>query len=93
MARWVDYYLGRQGGPRVHPTGQPGAMAPQRRGAVAAPSQGPTRQATCHAARLAFDRTAPPSEALGRIRDAFRAYDEGEAWPANPACDQRVRHR
>jgi hypothetical protein len=27
--------------------------------------------------RLAFDRTLPPSEALGRIRDAFRSYDEG----------------
>jgi hypothetical protein len=27
--------------------------------------------------RLAFDRTLPPSEALGRIRDAFHDYDEG----------------
>jgi hypothetical protein len=36
-----------------------------------------TRQATCQAARLAFDRTLPPSEALGRIRDAFHDYDEG----------------
>ena len=26
--------------------------------------------------RLAFDRTLPASEALGRIRDAFRSYDE-----------------
>ncbi len=25
----------------------------------------------------AFDRTLPPSEALGRIRDQFRSYDEG----------------
>ena len=25
--------------------------------------------------RLAFDRTLPASEALGRIRDAYRAYD------------------
>ena len=25
--------------------------------------------------RLAFDRTMPPTEALGRIRDAFRDYD------------------
>ena len=25
--------------------------------------------------RLAFDRTLPPSEALGRIRDAYRDYD------------------
>jgi hypothetical protein len=25
--------------------------------------------------RLAFDRTLPPSEALGRIRDAFHEYD------------------
>ena len=29
--------------------------------------------------RLAFDRTLPPSEALGRIRDAFGDYDEGGA--------------
>jgi hypothetical protein len=27
--------------------------------------------------RLAFDRTLPPSEALGRIRDHIRSYDEG----------------
>jgi hypothetical protein len=27
--------------------------------------------------RLAFDRTLPPAEALGRIRDQFRSYDEG----------------
>jgi hypothetical protein len=27
--------------------------------------------------RPAFDRTLPPSEALGRIRDAYRDYDEG----------------
>jgi hypothetical protein len=26
--------------------------------------------------RLAFDRTLPPSEALGRIRDAYRDYGE-----------------
>jgi hypothetical protein len=25
--------------------------------------------------RLAFDRTLPASEALGRIRDAYRDYD------------------
>jgi hypothetical protein len=25
--------------------------------------------------RLAFDRSLPPSEALGRIRDAFHEYD------------------
>jgi hypothetical protein len=44
MPRWVDYHSGRRsGGPEAHPTGQPGAMAPQRRGAVAAPSQDPTR--------------------------------------------------
>jgi hypothetical protein len=41
MAGCVDYHLGRQGGPRVHPAGQPGAMALQRRGAVAAPSLDP----------------------------------------------------
>jgi hypothetical protein len=27
--------------------------------------------------RLAFDRSLPPSEALGRIRDEFRSYDDG----------------
>jgi hypothetical protein len=27
--------------------------------------------------RLAFDRNLPPAEALGRIRDAYRDYDEG----------------
>ena len=27
--------------------------------------------------RLAFDRTLPPPEVLGRIRDHFRSYDEG----------------
>jgi hypothetical protein len=26
--------------------------------------------------RLAFDRTLPPSEALGRIRDAYHDYDQ-----------------
>jgi hypothetical protein len=26
---------------------------------------------------------------MRRIRNAFRAYDEGEAGPANPASDQR----
>ena len=26
--------------------------------------------------RLAFDRTLPASEALGRIRDAFHDYDQ-----------------
>ena len=25
--------------------------------------------------RLAFDRTLPPPEAMGRIRDAFREFD------------------
>jgi len=29
--------------------------------------------------RLAHDRTLPPVEALGRIRDAFREYDDGVA--------------
>jgi hypothetical protein len=41
MARWVDYYSGRRGGPKAHPTGQPGAKAPQRRGAAAAASRVP----------------------------------------------------
>jgi hypothetical protein len=51
MARCVDYYLGRPGGPRAHPTGQPSAMAPQRRGAVAAPSRLTQRsRRPCHAA-------------------------------------------
>ena len=27
--------------------------------------------------RIAHDRTLPPSEALGRIRDAYRDYDQG----------------
>jgi hypothetical protein len=27
--------------------------------------------------RIAYDRTLPPSEAMGRIRDAFHDYDEG----------------
>ena len=27
--------------------------------------------------RLAFDRTLPPAEALGRIRDALADYDAG----------------
>jgi hypothetical protein len=31
--------------------------------------------------RLAFDRTFPPSEALGRIRDAFHDYDHPEGTP------------
>ncbi len=26
--------------------------------------------------RLAFDRTLPPTEAMGRIRDAFNDYDQ-----------------
>jgi hypothetical protein len=29
--------------------------------------------------RLAFDDTLPPLEALGRIRDAYRGYDDGAA--------------
>ena len=44
MAPWIDYYSGRRGGPRAHPTGQPSAMAPQRRGAVAAPARDPRCQ-------------------------------------------------
>jgi hypothetical protein len=35
-----------------------------------------TRTPGGSSARLAFDRNLPPSEALGRIRDAFRSYDE-----------------
>jgi hypothetical protein len=31
--------------------------------------------------RIAHDRTLPPSEALGRIRDQFRSYDEGGTTP------------
>ena len=29
--------------------------------------------------RIAHDRTLPPSEALGRIRDAYRDYDHRRA--------------
>jgi hypothetical protein len=29
--------------------------------------------------RMTFDRTLPPTEALGRIRDAYREYDGGDA--------------
>jgi hypothetical protein len=40
--------------------------------------------------RLAFDHTLPASEALGRIRDAIRSYDEeGVAYggrAARPGC-------
>jgi hypothetical protein len=31
--------------------------------------------------RLAHDTTLPPVEAMGRIRDAFRDYDEGNPTP------------
>jgi hypothetical protein len=35
--------------------------------------------------RLAFDRTWPASEALGRIRDAFQDYDTpGVGFPGVP---------
>ena len=34
--------------------------------------------------RLAFDRNLPPAEALGRIRDAYRDYDEGVMRPTKP---------
>ena len=33
--------------------------------------------------RLAFDRTLPPSEALGRIRDAYQDYDKA-LWELTP---------
>ena len=36
------------------------------------------------AARLAFDRTLPPTEAMGRMRDVFQDY-EG----ASGSCDER----
>jgi hypothetical protein len=29
--------------------------------------------------QLAFDTSLPPAEALGRIRDAFHDYDDGDA--------------
>jgi hypothetical protein len=32
--------------------------------------------------RLAFDRTLPPAEALGRIRDMYQACDEGSGTTA-----------
>ena len=34
--------------------------------------------------RLAFDRTLPPSEALGRIRDLFADYDDHEMGAPKP---------
>jgi hypothetical protein len=34
------------------------------------------RERTRAIRRLAFDRNLPPSEAMGRIRDQFRSYDE-----------------
>jgi hypothetical protein len=34
--------------------------------------------------RLAFDRTLPPPEALGRIRDAFHDYDDPEEGAFGP---------
>jgi hypothetical protein len=46
---------------------------------AAAPSRDQTRQATCQADRAAFDRTLPPPEAPGRIRDAFHNYDHPKA--------------
>ena len=48
--------------------------------AMAALFRLPDGDPDCHvqsAGRLAFDRTLPPTEALGRIRDAFHDYDGG----------------
>jgi hypothetical protein len=33
---------------------------------------------------LAFDRTLPPSEALGRIRDLFAGYDDHKEGASSP---------
>ena len=63
----------RERGPRRRPGGavEPIMPGPGRRGwADLLTLVGGVR-------RLAFDRNLPPSEALGRIRDAFRSYDEG----------------
>ena len=40
--------------------------------------------------RLAFGRSLPPSEALGRIRDAFHDYDN---QGASVSCDELERGR
>ena len=51
----------------------------QRSRRPAASRPGPAHQnspPTVAVRRLAFDRTLPPSEALGRIRDAFHDYDQ-----------------
>jgi hypothetical protein len=51
-----------------------------------------TRQATCQADRLAFDRILPPSEAPGRIRDAFHNYDDqGRSLVRHDTGGARVR--
>ncbi|HEX2361806.1 MAG TPA: hypothetical protein VHI11_07015 [Jiangellaceae bacterium] len=34
--------------------------------------------------RLAFDRNLPPPEALGRIRDLFRGYDDRRGGALGP---------
>ena len=36
---------------------------------------------------VAFDRSLPPQEALGRIRDAFRSYDDG---PSHKGAKSRL---
>jgi hypothetical protein len=76
MARCVDYHLGRQGGPRAQPDrpAQSDGAAAQRGGcgAIARPNAAgylPRGPAGVRPQPL------PPSEALGRIRDAFHNYD------------------
>ena len=57
MARWVDYQLEARRRPGGSPTATR-AMAPQRRGAVAAPSQSQPGRRPCHpeGARLLAQR-------------------------------------
>jgi hypothetical protein len=40
----------------------------------------------CAVRRLAFDRTLPPLEALGRIRDLFAGYDDHEVGAFGPSA-------
>jgi hypothetical protein len=69
--RWTDTHV------LVHwvEDEQPSARPPVR-GGVATRRGRPPIPEDLGMRQLAFDRTMPPSEALGRIRDAFRDYDQ-----------------